>query len=399
MTRVEYPSISKAVSGRARAPGILQVLPALVTGGVERGAIDVAKAATAAGWNSVVSSEGGHMARELERAGVLHLTLPLASKNPFVMRANVHRLLDVIETHRIDIVHARSRAPAWSARAAARRKGLPFVTTIHGTYSARNPIKRFYNSIMTKGDRVIAISQFIADHAEATYGVDPRRMVVVPRGLDLGRFDPAKVSAERMALLAHTWRLVDGVPVVLLPGRLTRWKGQMVLIEAMARLVKDMGHDQLFCLLVGDDQGRLGYRRQLDAAVRRHGLGSVVRLVGECRDMSACYMLADVVVSASTEPEAFGRVIAEAQAMGRPVIATDHGAARETVRVNESGWLVPPGDPAALAKALHDVLRLGPQKRQEMADAARRNIAERFTVERMCAQTLAVYTELLGVRR
>jgi glycosyltransferase involved in cell wall biosynthesis len=395
MARVDHPTISKA-AGRVRAPSILQVLPALVTGGVERGAIDVAKAVAASGWNAYVASEGGHMVRELERAGVRHLTLPMAAKNPFVMRANVHRLLDVIETHGIDLVHARSRAPAWSARAAARRKGLPFVTTVHGTYGAGNPLKRFYNSIMTKGDRVIAISQFIADHAQATYGVDPNRVVVVPRGLDLNRFDPAKVTAERMALLANTWRLADGVPVVLLPGRLTRWKGQMVLIEAMARLVKDMGHDQLFCLLVGDDQGRAGYRRQLESAVRRLGLGSVVRLVGECRDMSACYMLADVVVSASTEPEAFGRVIAEAQAMGRPVIATDLGAARETVRVNESGWLVPPGDPAALAKALHDVLRLGPQKRHEMALAARRNIAERFTVERMCEQTLAVYSELLG---
>ncbi len=378
-----------------RPPAVLQVLPALVTGGVERSTIDVAKALVQAGWTAYVTSSGGPMLRELERAGAIHFTLPMQSKNPFVQRANVDRLLDLIDRHGIDIVHARSRAPAWSARAAARRRALPFVTTFHGTYSAGNPLKRYYNSIMAKGDRVIANSQFIAEHVKRIYGVSDGRLVTIPRGLDLARFDPARVSAERMADLTAQWRLPDGVPVILLPGRLTRWKGQGVLIDAVAKLAESLGRTNLMCLLVGDDQGRDDYRAELEAQVDRRKLQGVVRIVGHCRDMPAAYMLADVVVSASTDPEAFGRVAAEAQAMGRPVIATDHGGAKETVLPGVTGWLIPPSDPAALALALRQALTIDPVRRQELAVAARTHIAETYTVERMCAATLNVYTELL----
>src|SRR5579862_6207814 len=219
-----------------RKPAVLQVLPRLVAGGVERGTVDVAAALVAAGWRAVVASAGGPMVHELERAGVTHVTLPLASKNPFVIRANIERLVAVIRNLNIDIVHARSRAPAWSARYAAKRAGRHFVTTFHNAYGTGPLWKQRYNAVMAAGERVIAISRFVGEHAASVYHVPAERLRIIPRGVDINRFDPDKVKPERLIPLMKAWRLPDGVPVVLLPGRLTRWKGQHVLIEAMARL-------------------------------------------------------------------------------------------------------------------------------------------------------------------
>jgi len=370
---------------------VLQVLPALQTGGVERTTVDVAQALQRAGWTALVASAGGPMVRELERIGAHHITLPLTSKNPLTMRANARKLAQLIREQGVDIVHARSRAPAWSARAAARRTGVHFLTTFHGTYGHSNLLKRRYNAIMLQGERVIANSVFIADHIRMVYGIDEERLVTIPRGVDIQRFDPARVSAERMIQLATDWRLPDGVPIVMLPGRLTRWKGQAVLIEALAR----MPDREVLALLIGDDQGRKAYRQELIDLINRRGLQGKVRLIEHCRDMAAAYMLADVVVSASTDPEAFGRVAAEAQAMGRPVIATDHGGARETVLPGQTGWLVPPADPAALAQALEQALLLDTGTRMAVAEVARQHITERFTVLQMCERTLATYSALL----
>ncbi len=371
---------------------MLQVLPALHTGGVERGAVDVAAALVEAGWTSLVVSAGGPMVRELDRVGALHITLPVDSKNPLTMAANIGRLAAVIRRYGVDIVHARSRAPAWSARAASRRTGAHLVTTFHGTYGARWSLKRRYNRVMTKGERVIAISEFIAEHMRATYKVDPGRVRVIPRGVDIEQFAPAAVRASRIIELSRAWRLPDGVPVIMLPARLTRWKGQLVLVEAVARL----GRGDLCCVLVGDDQGRVGYHKEIEALIARRGLDSVVKLVGPCRDMPAAYMLADVVVSASTDPEAFGRVVVEAQAMGRPVVATDHGAARETVIEGRTGWLVPPKDADALGRALTAALALDARARADLAGHAIDNARTRFSKPVMCAATLAVYEELLA---
>ncbi len=378
----------------ARSPGVLQVLPALVTGGVERGTIDVALALAAEGWRAVVASSGGPLVRELERAGIVHVTLPLATKNPLKMRKNVARLVEVVRDHDIDIVHARSRAPAWSARFAAQAAGCAFMTTFHGTYNAANPAKRMYNSVMARGERVIAISDFIGHHVVERYGADPDRVRVIARGIDLARFDPAAVSAERIIQLARSWRLEDGIPVIMLPGRLTDWKGQSVLIEAISRLKR---HD-LRCLLVGDHQGRTAYRRRLEEEIQRLNLRPVVHLVGPCNDMPAAYMLSDVVVNASTDPEAFGRVAAEAEAMGRPVIASDHGAARETVIDGATGWLVPPADAQALAEALRVALALDVPAREAMARRAMAHVRMNFGKDRMCEATLDVYAELLRER-
>jgi len=373
-------------------PTILQVLPRLETGGVERGTVDVTAAIVEAGWRAVVASGGGQMVREVERVGGFHVTLPVFSKSPLVMRGNVKRLVKLIREHDIDIIHARSRAPAWSARAAARRTGAHFITTFHGAYNASNAVKRRYNSIMAKGERVIAISEFIADRVISVYGAEPGRVRVIPRGVDLNIFHPSAVSPERMIQLSSEWRLPDAAPVIMLPGRLTRWKGHEVLIEALARL----GRNDVRCILVGAEQGHDRYRRDIDDHIARTGVGRFVQIVGNCRDMAAAYMLADVVVSASTDPEAFGRVAAEAQAMGRPVIATDHGGARETVVPGETGWLVHPGDPDALTTALAEALAMTAEQRESMARSAIGHVILNFSRAQMCAATLGVYHEVLN---
>ncbi len=377
-----------------RPPVVMQVLPSLVTGGVERGTIDMAGSLRDAGWVPVVVSSGGPMVRELDRLGAEHILLPMQSKNPWVIRANIARLEQIIRARGVDIVHARSRAPAWSAYYAAQRTGAHFITTYHGTYS-HGPfgIKIPYNRIMTKGERVIAISQFIANHIQSVYRTDPARVDVVHRGIDIDRFDPQKVSQQRIIQLANRWRLPDGYAVVMLPARLTRWKGQEVLIDALAML----GRRDLRCLLVGSDQGRSAFNDELLAKVARLGLTDIVHIVGDCNDMPAAYMLTDVVVSASTDPEAFGRVIVEAQAMGRPVIATDNGAARENLLDGQTGLLVPPRDPAALALALDRVLAIGPAERAERADVAIDFVRRNFTREMMGARTLEIYGEVLGL--
>ena len=388
MTSAAETSTAAGPAG-TRPPTVLQVLPRLVSGGVERGTVEVAQALTAAGWKAVVASAGGPMVRELERAGAIHVELPLASKNPLVMRRNVERLIEVIRREQVDIVHARSRAPAWSALAATRRTRRHFVTTFHNAYGTQSWLKQRYNGVMARGERVIAISRFVAEHAASVYGVPPERLRVIERGVDFTRFDPERVSAERVIQLAREWRLPDGLPVVMLPGRLTRWKGHLVLIDAIARL----NRQGLRCVFVGAGNER--YRRQLVGAIARRGLDELFQIAEDCRDMPAAYKLADVVVSASTRPEGFGRVIAEGQAMGRPVIATDHGGAREILRDDETGWLVPPGDAEALALAIARALDLPQSKRLTLAERAMAHMRAHFTTKAMTDRTLAVYEEIL----
>ncbi len=393
MNQAVDSSIAARPAG-SRTPAVLQVLPSLHGGGVERGTCDVAAALVRAGWRAVVASAGGPMSHELERAGAHHATLPLSAKNPLVVHQNARRLAELIEAHDIDIVHTRSRAPAWSASAAARRTGRPLVTTFHGAYGHGNALKRRYNRVMASGQKVIAVSEFIAAHIREIYGIDEERLVTIPRGIDLARFDPAAVSPERMIRLAEAWRLPDGVPVVMLPGRITRLKGHGVLLDALAEL-RPM---DLRCLLVGSDHGRRRYRHQLERQIHAKGLDAVVAIIDDCEDISAAYMLTDVVVQATTVPESFGRVAVEAQAMGRPVIASDHGGARETVLPGQTGWLVPPGDAKALARTLAMAIALDAETREATAAAARAHVSARFSLERMCEETLALYESLLRRR-
>jgi glycosyltransferase involved in cell wall biosynthesis len=317
--------------------------------------------------------------------------LPLDTKSPIGMARNAWRLAGVIREERVRIVHARSRAPAWSALWAARRCGVPFVTTYHGAYNEGVPGKRLYNSVMARGDRVIAISRFISALIQARHGTDPGRIRVIHRGADPAVFDPDAVRPDRIVKLSRAWRLEDGVPVVMLPGRLTRWKGQGVLIEALAR----MARRDAMVVLVGDAQGRDGYAKELEALAHRLGVAERVRVVGHCDDMPAALMLSDVVVNASTDPEAFGRVVVEAQAMGRAVVATDHGGAVETIAHGETGWRVAPGDAGALAAVLDAVLAMPAEAVAALGARARASVLADYTIARMQSKTLDVYEEVL----
>ena len=372
---------------------VLQVLPALGgSGGVERGTVEIAGCIHNIGWRSLVASNGGQRVYQLQRAHAEHFELPLHSKNPFTIRANIKKLQTLIEEQGVDIVHARSRAPAWSAYYACKRTGTPFITTFHGTYGAANALKRAYNAIMTKGERIIAISRFIAGHLKQMYGAPGDKIRVIHRGVDLDSFNPGLVSVERVVQLANQWRLEDGYPVVMLPGRLTRWKGQAVFIEAIAAL----GRKDIRCVLVGSDQGRTGYRKELERLIEANDLSGVVRIMDHCDDMPAAYMLADVIVSASTDPEAFGRVVVEAQALGRPVVAPNHGGACETIIDRDTGWLFEPGDKDALSQALKEALDLDEEGRQAYSTRAMESVAESFSKDAMCEKTLAVYREVLA---
>jgi glycosyltransferase involved in cell wall biosynthesis len=373
-------------------PTVMQVLPALVQGGVERTSIEIASAVSEAGGRCIIVSAGGLMEHDVARAKAEHITLPVDSKNPFIMLANVSKLAKIISDNNVDIVHARSRAPAWSAWAAAKRCGVPLVTTFHGVYSTGGRLKRHYNAIMTRGQRVIANSIFVAGHIRKNYGIPLATLRIIHRGVDLDRFRADKVQAHRVVRLANDWRLEDGLQVIMLPGRLTRWKGQSLFIEAIAAL----GRKDIRCLLVGSDQGRSNYRREVENLIAKNGLNEVVRVIENCTDMPAAYMLTDVVVSASTDPEAFGRVIPEAQALGRPVIATNHGGALETVIQGETGWLVPPGNVLALTSAIERVLALDEDARKELAQKAVANVRAKFSKTVMCDKTLAVYDEILS---
>jgi glycosyltransferase involved in cell wall biosynthesis len=379
----------------ANGPAILQIVPRLDTGGAERATIDIAAALARGGFTPLVASEGGRMVPELEAAGGEWIVMPFDAKSPFALAANARRLRKLIRDRSVRLVHARSRGPAWSALWAARAENVPFVTTFHGAYSAGNSAKRLYNSVMLRGDAVIANSQWTADHIRSTYGVQPKRLVVIPRGVDLETFDPARIGPERVDRLRNAWGARAGETVILLPGRITRWKGQLVLVEALAQLTRD--RSRLFrAVLAGDAQGRDEYAAEVKRSIGRSGLADMVVIAGHVSDMAAAYRAADIVVSASTQPEAFGRVAAEASAMKLPVVATDHGGARETVLPGLSGELVPPGNAKALGDALAKLLHVGPEARFAMGARGRDHIAKNFNLGRMRTDTLALYRELLG---
>jgi glycosyltransferase involved in cell wall biosynthesis len=373
---------------------VLQVIPELETGGAERTTIEVAEALVRAGHTALVASQGGAMVAELEAVGGEHVSLPLATKNPLTALRNAGELQSVIETRGIDLVHARSRAPAWSAIRAARAKGVAFVTTYHGTYNARNPLKRFYNSVMARGDRVIANSEFIRDHIVAEHGLAAEAITVIPRGVDVDRFRMTADVFARGERLRRKWGLAEDRFVAVLPARLTRWKGQLLAVEAMAALKADGGALPLL-VLVGGDQGRRGYRTEIEARIDQHGLQDDVVFAGHCPDMPAAFALADVALNPSIEPEAFGRTAAEASAASRPVIVADHGGAREVVDHGVTGWRIAPGDAQALAKTLQGAQKLDTAARQAMGVAGRARVEARFTVSALQESTLRVYRELL----
>ena len=369
----------------------MQVLPALVNGGVERGTVEVAAALVKAGSTAIVVSAGGPMVRELERAGAKHLTLDLKTKNPLKMRRNGRALAKLIREHRVDIVHARSRAPAWSAIRAATLSGAAFMTTFHAPYSFTSEAKRKYNAVMAEGQRIIAISAYIADHVRQAYGVDGPHLVTIPRGVDLEKFTRGRIAEPRTVKLLEAWRVPDDLPILLMPARLSHKKGHELLIEALAL----RGKRDLYCVMLGATDEDARARARLEQLIAQKGLEGMVRIVGACNDMPAAYNAAALVVAPSIVGEGFGRVPIEAQAMGKPVIASDIGGFTETVVHGETGLLFKPGDAAALAGAIDAVMALGAEQRLALADLAEQNVRQHFTKQQMCDATLAVYAGLM----
>ena len=370
---------------------IAQIIPELGPGGAEQGCIDIAAEIVRSGSKAIVISNGGARVHELSRIGAIHIDLPVHSKNPVTMWQNIHRLKKLIKEHNIDIVHVRSRAPAWSAMMACNSTDARYMTTCHAPYNFHNKTKQFYNSAMTKGERVIAISDYVGDYILRNYKVDSRNVRVIHRGIPLEKFHPTLVKPAHLIQMSEKWRLPDGCLVVMMPGRLTRLKGHHVLIEAMAKIKRD----DIVCVLIGSDQGRVEYRKELEDKVEELNLAGKMRIIDHCDDMPAAYMLSTVVVSASTDPEGFGRVPVEAQAMGRPVVATDHGGVQETILRGQTGWLVRPRNSEELAKAIEEALNLTDIQRSNMATRGMMHVAENFSKEKMANATLDVYAELL----
>lgn len=378
--------------GKEYKPVILQVVPELdVPGGTERSTIEISRALSAAGWKSIVVSSGGSMLHQTKSEDARHIIMPVKDKNPIQLAINANRLTKLIKTEGVDIIHARSRAPAWSARHAANSAGCHFLTTFHGAYNNTGKFKNLYNSIMTKGELVIANSNFTANHIIDHYSIEQERLRIIPRGVDVAIYNPNQVAPERIIQLTSKWRLPDGKLVILLPGRLTHWKGHSILLDAIAYLKRD----DFVVVFIGDEQGRENYRLRLEQQVEHNGLGSAVRFAGPCRDMPAAYMSSDIVVSPSIKPEAFGRVIIEGQAMGRPIVAFGHGGAEETIIDGETGFLVEPGNTLELSKAIRKALDLSAERRAEISKHAIHHINQNFTLEKMCNETLLVYKELI----
>ena len=385
------------------APNILQIIPRLDGGGAEATTLEITKALTAAGGRSVVVSEGGKMADAIIAAGGEIIYAPVSSKNPIIMYQNINRLARIAEAQNIDILHARSRAPAWSSLWAAQKIGKPYLATYHSKVHDSPKLKIFYNSVMTRGERVIANSAFTAARIRSVHKIAPEKIDIVPRGCDPEKFDPAHISQTDITEQSAAWGVQEGEFVILCPARLTRWKGQMVLLEAVARLT---GNFRL--VLTGNTFDKTGaesrFAQELKARASEMGFTDRLVFAGHVANMPLAYAVADLAVLPSLDPEPFGRTAVEAQAATLPVIVSDAGGFRETVReddassdspVQRTGWRVPPGDVAALTARLQAVANLSRDELSTIGQAARQWVMENFTTEKMCAQTLQIYQSVI----
>ena len=365
---------------------ILQVLPELNIGGVERTTLDMVGALRQVFPVTYVASQGGTLVSELEALGGTHITLPFASKNPLQMVRNAMALRRLIRDHDIHIVHARSRAPAWSALWAARWAKIPLVTTFHGAYHTSNTVKTFYNSVMARGTRVIAISAFISRYIQIQHPTSLKNIRLIHEGIDVDTFNPQTISSEEIKVLRKAWDVPLDAKVFLLPGRVTRLKGQTIFIEAL----RQINSPNTFGIILGQDQDNSSYPQE----VTRQLEGLPIRRISQMHPLQVAYAAADFVVSPSLAPETFGRVTAEAGAMERIIIATNHGATPELCKAGMTGYLIPPGDVTALAETMDRTLKMSPEERQTMEKAARSHICANFSLKRMCTETIALYKEI-----
>ena len=382
------PSVTNIVQ-----PVIVQIVPQMNRGGVERGTVEIAEAISARGWKAVVICNGGRMENQLRRAGAEVYTLPVDTKNPLKWPAVRRRLKAVLLSVGADIVHVRSRAPAWIALPLTRAMGIHSISTIHSKFVPKNFVKRIYNQKMLTADGIIAISDYVKSVITSHYSeaVSEKAIQVIHRGVDLDVFDPVKVSQHRIVRLSETLNLPDDGPVVMLPARATEWKGHAPLIEAVARLeAKDVT-----LLLLGAGDGHSRFIERLRALAIKTGLDGRLRIASGTDDMPAALMLADVVAMPSTIPEPFGRVALEAQAMGRPVVAFKHGGAIESIQEGETGWLAEPNNVEDLARCLQLALKLGPRQRTIWAKRARAHVESAFSTQQMCEKTLEIYADFL----
>lgn len=370
---------------------ILQILPSLKQGGVERGTIDMANAIIKAGGNSLVVSGGGAMVAQLQRIGAEHITLPVGSKNSLRWPSIRRKLRQLMIEHKVDLVHVRSRAPAWIGIPAAKALKLPVVTTVHGRFKATNVFKKYYNSIMMKADSIIAISHYVSDLIVKQFPKVVDKITIIHRGVNVELFNPKAVNAQRTINAANHLNVGENRKVIMLPARPTLWKGQEVMISAMAKLK----HMDAVLVLVGAAAGHNGFQSKLVSLITANQLEGRVMLAPETSDMPAAMMLADVVVMPSLTPEPFGRIAIEAQAMGRPVVAFDHGGATESIIADETGWLAEPGNVDELAAAVDEALSLKPRARQQFSKRVRQHVVDHFTTDIMESKTLGIYRKLL----
>lgn len=381
------------------SPVILQILPALQQGGVERGTLEMAQAITQAGGKALVASSGGRLVPMLRSLGAEHITLPqCGSRNPAHVLRNARMLARILGQHNVALVHARSRIPAWTARMACRRTRTAFVTTWHGVHAHTMPGKKLYNSVLASGDRVIAISAHIGRLLRKEYNVPPERLRVIPRGADIDQFSPHAISGQRMHQLAEQWHVPAGSAIILMPGRLTAWKGQALVLQALAQLQAGLPDLPWHCVFAGSDQTDGRYVRELTQLAHNLGLDERIRFAGHCEDMPAAMALASMVLVPSLRPEPFGRVVVEAQAMCRPVIVSHHGAAVETVDNGVTGLSVPPNNAEKLADAMFAVLNAPAATLAHMGATARQAVLAQYTTQAMQHATLGVYDEVLGTR-
>ena len=377
---------------------ILQVIPKLGYGGAETGCYDLAHFLYEKDCKSFIITSGGQLLKYVKKNKVKIFRLPVHSKNIILMLFNTLIISLIVLIYNIDIVHARSRAPAWSCLWSCFLTRRKFVTTFHGTYNFSNAFKKFYNSVMVKSKLIIAGSNFIFNHINENYEkfLDSKnKLMVIFRGINLEYFDEGNITDNKRKKLISDWNLDLEKKTILLPGRLTSWKGQNILIEALNILIEDYNKTNFQAIILGSDQGRKIYSKKLFSLVERYQLNQKVRFITHAKEMPVAYSVADIVVSSSIEPEAFGRVAVEAQAMKKPIVASDIGGSKETVLHEKSGILYKAGDARELAKVLNKLIELDKEALYSMGNEGRKNVTKKFNVEQMCQTTFNEYKKLL----